>query len=43
MTEPTRRDILVSGAAILAAATLPSTTIAAVVKTKPLEPRMKED
>ena len=38
MTGQTRRDILVTGAAILAAATLPSATIAAAGKTKPAAP-----
>jgi len=38
MTDLTRRDILVTGAAILAAATLPTTTIAAVTKPETSEP-----
>ena len=43
MTDLTRRDILVTGAAIVAAATLPTTTIAAVTKTKTSEsPSSKE-
>jgi hypothetical protein len=37
MTDLTRRDILVTGAAIVAAATRPTTTIAAVTTTKTSE------